>query len=247
MLLDLLCTDNYITFNIKVANAIGLHSAIYVNELLNIMRKATKKGKLSDNFIKVDREYVSQRTTLPLEEQLSIDKKLAKISLVTISDENPDLVKLNLDILTNLMAEDDVKVLNKVKKITAVKSSSSSGKQSMRQRTIQAFKDNLNCSNDELRAAYRDWIDGVYANPKGFLSKRAIELFQQGVDNFAKGDLDLALKIIEIATVNGYRVVDWAINVFQKDYAKDFYAQYGRVSSNANSPTTEVALSDEVF
>ena len=116
---------------------------------------------------------------------------------------------------------------------------------SMRQKTILELKDFIKCSNEELLNAYRDWVDGVYANPRGYLSKRAIIVFQRDVDEFARGDLDLALKIIEIATINGWRCAEWAINTFKKDYAKDFYANYTQVAPSM--PQRSVSLSDEVF
>ena len=46
MLFDMLSTDMYVSFNCKLAQRIGLHTAIYVTELLNISRKAYLKGKL---------------------------------------------------------------------------------------------------------------------------------------------------------------------------------------------------------
>lgn len=246
MLTDLLCSDNYANFNIKIAHMIGLHSAIYVNELLNISQKATKKKKLTDDFMTIDRAYIQQRTTLIPDEQVTIDQKLAKIKVIEINPDNPDMVKLNIDTLTNIAIDDDAKLLGKVTKLTTVKSVTTPGaKLSMRQRNILALKDSIVCSNEELLQAYKDWVDGVYANPKGFLSAKAIALFQQGVDNFAKGDLDLALKIVDIATINGYRNVDWAINVFQKDYAKDFYRTYTPVEPN--SKLVKVQVSSEVF
>lgn len=246
MLTDLLCSDNYVNFNIKLAHTIGLHSAIYINELLNISQKATKKKKLTNDFMTVDRDYIQQRTTLIPEEQITIDQKLTKIGVIEISLDSPDMIKLNIDTLTNIAIDDDAKLLGKVAKLTTVKSVTTPGaKLSMRQRNIMALKDNIVCSNDELLQAYKDWIDGVYANPKGFLSAKAIAIFQKGVDDFAKGDLDLALKIVEIATVNGYRNVDWAINVFQKDYAKDFYRTYTPVEPN-NKPV-KVQVGSEVF
>lgn len=246
MLIDLLCTDNYISFNIKVANVVGLHAAIYINELLNINKKAIKKKKITEDFVTVDRNYIQQRTTLIPDEQITIDGKLSAIGVIEVAEGLPDKLKLNIDTLTNIMAEDDAALLKKVSKITTVKSVTiPSTKMSMRQRTILEFKNNLKCSNEELLEAYKGWIDGVYANPRGFLSARAITLFQKGVDEFAKGDLDLALKIVDIATVNGYRNVDWAINVFQKDYAKDFYSKYPPMEA---SPTQKrVSLSSEVF
>lgn len=246
MLTDLMCTDNYAMFNVKVANVMGLHAAVYVNEILNITQKAQQKRKVVDGFVTINRDYVQHRTTIFPEEQISIDKKLVGIGVLSVAEDNPDNIQLSVDALANLVAADDADLLKKVSKLTVVKSvTSSSTKMSMRQKTILELKDFIKCSNEELLAAYKDWVDGVYANPKGYLSKRAIIVFQRDIDEFARGDLDLALKIIEIATINGWRCAEWAINVFKKDYAKDFYANYTQPVPSA--PQRSVSLSDEVF
>ena len=246
MLTDLMCTDNYAMFNVKVANVMGLHAAVYVNEILNITQKAQQKRKIVDGYVTIDRDYVHRRTTIFPEEQISIDKKLVGIGVLSVAENNPDNIQLSVDTLANLVAADDANLLKKVTKLTEVKSVvQSSTKMSMRQKTILELKDFIKCSNEELLNAYRDWVDGVYANPKGYLSKRAIIVFQRDVDEFARGDLDLALKIIEIATINGWRCAEWAINTFKKDYAKDFYANYTQVAPSVSQRS--VSLSDEVF
>lgn len=246
MLTDLMCTDNYAMFNVKVANVMGLHAAVYVNEILNITQKAQQKRKIVNGYVTIDRDYVHRRTTIFPEEQISIDKKLVGIGVLLVAEDNPDNIQLSVDALANLVAADDANLLKKVTKLTEVKSVvQSSTKMSMRQKTILELKDFIKCSNDELLSAYRDWVDGVYANPKGYLSKRAIIVFQRDVDEFARGDLDLALKIIEIATINGWRCAEWAINTFKKDYAKDFYATYTQMAPSASQRS--VSLSDEVF
>ncbi len=246
MLTDLMCTDNYAMFNVKVANVMGLHAAVYVNEILNITQKAQQKRKIINGYVTIDRDYVHRRTTIFPEEQISIDKKLVGIGVLLVAEDNPDNIQLSVDALANLVAADDANLLKKVTKLTEVKSVvQSSTKMSMRQKTILELKDFIKCSNEELLNAYRDWVDGVYANPRGYLSKRAIIVFQRDVDEFARGDLDLALKIIEIATINGWRCAEWAINTFKKDYAKDFYANYTQVAPSM--PQRSVSLSDEVF
>ena len=105
------------------------------------------------------------------------------------------------------------------------------------------LKTNIVCNNQELQEAYEGWIDGVYANPSGFLSKRSIQIFQQTIDEFCNHDLDLALRIINIAAVNGYRDATWAINTYKKNYNIPF------TSSNAMSQpiVTRKELSNEVF
>ena len=247
MLTDLMCTDNYVSYNVKVANVMGLHAAVYVNELLNITQKAIQKRKLTDGYVTIDRDYILRRTTIFPEEQVTIDKKLVGIGVIEVCPDNPDKLTLNVDALASLVAADDAALLKKVHKLTQVKTvTSASTKMSMRQKTILELKEFVKCSNDELLDAYKSWIDGVYANPRGFLSKKAILIFQKEVDEFARGDLDLALKILEIATVQGYRCAEWAINKFKAEYAKDFYAGYK--SSNPSNPVRrEVSLSEEVF
>ena len=59
MLLDLLSLDNYVSYNIKVAEILGLHAAIYLSELMNINDKAIRKSKTKDNFFTVDRKYIT--------------------------------------------------------------------------------------------------------------------------------------------------------------------------------------------
>jgi len=251
MLLDLLCTDNYISFNIKVANTMGLHAAIYINELMNISRKAEKKATFTpDGFMIVDRNYIMSRTTLSIEEQSTLDKKIQKVGVIELKEDNPDCLQVHIDILANIIASDEAALLQKVSKMTAVKKNSPGAGISARQRNIQALKNCIKCSNTELLEAYWDWVDGVYANPKGFLSKKSIEIFQRGLDDFTKGDLDLALKILEIATINGFRCVDWAIEKFQRDYAKDFYRQFIQPAMpvpDVKAPVRSTQLSDEVF
>lgn len=243
MYIDLLGQDNYISYNIKLAKYLGLHSAIYISCLLRVKSKSIDKRATFD----VDRNYISDLCFIKPEEQKSIESALKKVGILTdISEMNDNLVSLCLheDVLINMITDTDVKTLTKIKKSVDVKLDVVTGKMTTRQRQCYELKNKIQCSNDELLQAYRDWVDGVYANPKGFLSIRSISVFQKTVDDFANGDLDLALKIIEIATVNGYRDCTWAINLFNKDYA----AKWKKEHSNNVSTTKKVEVNeDEVF
>jgi hypothetical protein len=50
VLIELLSTSNYVSYNIKLAELLGLHAAIYISELMNINDKAIRKNKLNDNY-----------------------------------------------------------------------------------------------------------------------------------------------------------------------------------------------------
>lgn len=244
MLLDLLSTDNLANYNVKIAQVMGLHTAIYVNELINISNKAIKKKKLvADKYFLLNRDYITKRTTLGLEEQLAIDSKLIKVNVIYKPDNDVDHIYLDIDKLASIISSDDSEYLNKVKKKTEVKTAAIPGmKQTLKQRQALELKQEINVTHEKLKEAYDGWVDGVLANPKGFLSKRAVKIFMETVDSFANGYLDIALKVIDIATTNGYRDATWAINKYNADYNSN-----NRNSYVDTSRQRVVKLADEVF
>ena len=105
MLLDLLSMDNYVSYNIRVAEIFGLHAAIYLSELLNINGKAIKKEKTKDNYFKLDRKYIVKRTTISTTEQKKIDQELLAVGILKLG-EDPDTVTLDIASLTSVVAGD---------------------------------------------------------------------------------------------------------------------------------------------
>lgn len=212
MLIDLLSEYNYARYNIKIANLINLESAIYISELINIFDKATIKNKVEEGFFVVNRSYIKSRTTFENSKQLEIDEALIKLNIIEKNSKNS--LHLNLDVLSSMMSiEDDASIKN-IKKILKENSKSSIPKLTKTESIINNLKNFVNVENDELRIAYYDWIAGVYANPKGFLSGKAVQIAQQKVDAFANHDLDKAIQLLNIAALNGYRDIDWAIEKY---------------------------------
>ena len=219
MLIDLLATDNLVSYNVKIANVLGLHTAVYLTELINISLKAEMKQKLIANkYFVVDRKYITRRTTLEAPEQIAIEEKLKKVDVIQKPADSVDTIYLNVDKLGQIISSDDDKYLQKVSTTTKVKTVALPGmKQTLRQKEAIELKNHISTTHEELRAALEGWIDGVYANPKGFLSKRAISIFEKTVSDFSAGDLSVALKLIDIATVGGYRDAQWAINDYKSN------------------------------
>ena len=82
MLIDLINTSNYVSYNIKLAQLLGLKEAIYLSELLNINDKAIRKNKINNNYFDIDRKYLETRTTLNVSEQDKIEKTLIKLKII---------------------------------------------------------------------------------------------------------------------------------------------------------------------
>jgi len=235
MLLDLLSTSNNICFNSKIANLVGLKPAIYISEVLNIYDKATRKNVLTDNkYCTLDRDYIERRTTLTKDDQLESEDILSKLNI--LEKRKDGSVYLSVNTIVSLMSAKDELVL------TAVEKKSKAPRKTKRQSEFDAMKSYIVCDNPELRAAYYDWIDAVGANPKGFLSKRSIEIFQKNIDDFANHNLDTALKLIEIAIVGGFRDASWAI----ESYRRQFGVSY-RLPEASTVITSKEQLSGVVF
>lgn len=240
MLIDLVCQSNYVSYNVKIAELLGLHEAIYLSELMNINEKAIRKDRLSgeSSFI-IDRDYIQKRTTITPTEQLKLDVNLKKLGLVRVNEQNENEITLDIPVLINLLSStsDNIKDLKTIAKKTATA-------QKTKEDYAKAnLKNSLNITNPELYGAYCEWIDAVFAK-EHWMSLKAIKCAKQEIDSYTNKDLDMALKILDIAAINGYRDITWAINRYEQDY-KIKYMFKPTVQINNN--ITEADLSEEVF
>lgn len=251
MLLDVLSTDNCITFNISVAHIFGLNAAVYCSELLNIYKKAVKKNKIvDDNFFKLDRKYVFNKTTLTIEEQLQIDSKWMEIGMLKKHKDNPDIIKIDIPMFLSIVScEDENKLMNIIKEVKVV--TKEEVKETKRMCICKNLKDGIECSNYELLTALRNWIDSIFAKPGSAMTKAVVKKFQSTLNEYTKGDLDLALELVNIATIQGYRDCKWAINIYEKDKRIKHQSELLSKSRLPRVTLQEVAnkneLSDEVF
>lgn len=246
MLLDIFNEDNSITINLKTIKVFGLPTAVYLTELINIFKKATRKNKLQDGYFKLDRKYIYNLLDLSIEEQLVCDANLLKTSVLKRLSEDPNMMKIDLNLYLSILNSDDVKLIEDVRK--EMKTTRPKGTTlSQRQITINNLKDSIECSNYELLTALRNWVDGVYARPNGFLSKTAVTIFQNTLNNYTKGDLDLALRIVQIATIQGYRDCSWAIELYEKDQKQQKKTDKERIRITEQYVASKDSLSDKVF
>lgn len=240
MLVDLLSTDCQVSYNCNLAQVVGLHASIYLTELINISRKATIKNKLLDGkYFIVDRNYIEQRTTFDATEQKGLEKTLSQINVLSFGAAT-DSVYLDLDVLSGLVVG-DADIQQKVK--VAVQNTTTK-KVTGKQRCAQEMKKYIYTTNSELYNAYSEWIDTV-CDKLGWMSQKAVTVGQQTVDKYAKGDLDIALKLLEIATVSGWRDINFAISKFEESYKSQFAEQRRKANSPAVRPRKEVGV--EIF
>ena len=240
MLIELLSTSNYVSFNVKLAEILGLHPSIYISELMNINDKAIRKEKMNESSFSLDREYIKKRTTLTVEEQLEIEKNLIKLGIIEKPNDDVNCIVLNINILTTLLMSTDEELLENVEKLAKLKTKKSTATKAEAIR--QNLKTSIITTNVELIEAYSEWIDAVYAK-QGWMSKKAVTMGQNTVDEFSKRNLDVALTVINIAAMHGYVDMQWAINKYSEQYKVKREMNYTPTPIN----TTPVELSSEAF
>lgn len=217
MLLDLLADDNFVQFNKKLAHTLGLKEAIYVNQLLNIVYKATTKNKLINNeFIKLDRKYLFKQTTLAVEDQLKIETKLQRLNLLVKDFDNDDLLKLDVEKLASITITEDEEVIKEIQNRTSI------GKLKLDKNTkdnniITGFSRLINSGNEDIDNAYKRWIEICVKTKGNFLSKEIINKFQQDLYKYTNGNVQLALDVLNVATTYCYRECSWAIKIYEKE------------------------------
>ena len=243
MLIELLSSSNYVNFNIKLAQILGLKPAIYLSQIMDINEKAIRKNKVDNNYFTIDRKYIESRTTLTKDEQSSIEKDLLNIGILEKDVEKKNTISLNITMLTSIMMTPDEDLLKDISSL------SKSKKKKTKSEVIEEhLKDNILTTNTELREAYYEWIESVIAK-RGAMTKAAVIHAQPTLDNFCNRNLDIALKVLEIASIHGYEDINWAIN----SYNKEFKVNYTMPSSTSKSkpstfvPTTRCRMGDEIF
>lgn len=252
MLIDLLNSSNYIMLNKDAIQILGLHSAVYCSELLNIYKKANTKNKLIDEkYFKIDRKYITKQTSLTEEDQRKCDANLVKVNIIKPSSTDPDVIYFDVEIYASILSSEDVKLLDTVSKKVKVANPKGT-KATQRVCIINNLKDSIRCNTYEVLVALRDWIDTIMADPKNYLSVQQVALFKDRLDEYCNGNLELALKIIEIATIHGYRDCQWAINTYEKDKKVQYSIANGNRTNTVNNVrTTEqkvtLQVSEEVF
>lgn len=238
MFIDLLNTENYVQFNVKTANIFGLHTAIYLQLLLSVFEKAQRKNKLIDGYVKLDRSYVTSLTTLSANEQMSIDKQLIQSKVIEKLDDN--LIKLDVDMYASLISDDDVA---RVKKLASSVKTKDEQKVAKKAKLIENLKKHIQCSNTKVYVALSNWIDAIMSIRA--LSAQAVDIFQDKLYEYTKGDADTAVAIINIAIAQCWAECDWAINSYIKNNKMKERTQVTSVRVTEQKKSTE--LSEETF
>lgn len=245
MLLDVMSPYNNLMINTKMIKVFGLNTAAYSAVLMEIIPRVLQKKY--DEFSKtgyftVDRAYIESRCGLTVEEQLAADAGLARSGILITHPENPNQLSICMDFMFELLAEDDAKILDKVrKKAKTKKSDEAAAKRSGKISTFSAFASTL-AHTPEVQEAYQLWITALIEGGKCAFSKTTVQLFHDAMTRYTS-DPATQVEILKQAAASGYPNAEWIINSMQK--------KTGYQRSTATYSTTEqkqfAGVSEESF
>ena len=118
MLVDVLSLQNYQSYNVLLANKIGLNNAIYLSVLIDLFHLASQSDSvIGDDYFWIDREYVKSRTTFSVEDQLKFEETLIRMGFIYLS-EDKKYVRIDLNVVTGIsttLNEDVISCFNTVR------------------------------------------------------------------------------------------------------------------------------------
>lgn len=220
MLLDIMSPYNQIPVNVKAVQIFGLPCAAYWAVLADIFPRVVQKKYdelVTSGYFTVDRKYVESRCGINPEEQIAYDKGLERTGVLAVNPDNPDMLAISMDAMFEILAEDDAKVLEKVRKKAKTKATdTAAGKRAGKISTFSAYAATL-AHTPEVQDAYRLWITALVEGGKCAFSKTTVQLFHEAMTRYTS-DPGTQIEILRQATASGYPNADWIINSLSKSY-----------------------------
>lgn len=202
--------------NKKLIKIAGFDVAAYWAELQSVLKQVVKKRTADENgFFTLDRDYIERETTLTLSKQLKCEEKLITMGVIVKDEGNPNRLAISVNNMVEIISDEDTK---KLKKTSAVRKDEKAAKIDGIKLTM---KKAIVETDQELRAAYERWIDGMIDAANCRFTRAVVQLFEKTITEYTT-DKATRLKIIEIATVNSYRDATWAINKLPVGFKQTF-------------------------
>lgn len=208
-------------YNIEVAKVFGVCTAVFLSCIDNEYQFQQRNKSISeDNTISLSRAEIYARTGLEDDKQIDVELALQECGVLVVKPlkniPNKNYYNLNSEQLNKILtAENPSDVLGdeKAKQFTKQPRVEPISK---RKNRILQLKKKIIVADPVVQQYMCDWIDAVYTNPKGFLSPKGVEIAQEELLAYAKGNQEKQIAILKIAIKGGLRDITWAIEQYEK-------------------------------
>ena len=206
-----------LSINISLIKMLGLPAAAYCSEIFSILKKAITKDKLKEEgSIKVDREYVESRTGLSAKEQLEIENILSRNKFIEKVSSSDDVFVVNVPLFVQLISGSDDLSKTEFEKLRRKYKSKKESQEAKKQSIATAIKDGIIYPDLQVKEKLCEWVDTIFATTKLQLTSKIVDVFIATLNAYVQGDMDKALKIVQIAINQSFRDCTWAINSYER-------------------------------
>lgn len=240
---------SYLSVNIHVAKMFGLNVAVYWSVVSEILDRVKDKKTVDQfGFFKIDRKYVTTKTTLTTKQQRDCDAILSESGIVLVDSTNADRISVNVGQMVSYIINSDVAIISNVTPVVNKKAkSSASGKTStklsdeQKEAKLQGMRNSvfkyITETDPDLLSAYRNWIDSVVGNTKA--NGTTAKLFQESIDSYTT-DKSVKIQLINYSALRAYIDSRWAIEYYERNIS-------GRNTTEQKSAQTVGLNSDVEF
>lgn len=231
-------------YNVDIAKKFGVLSAV----LLSALDRATENAKSTNKYdeekgVVVCRNSIHCITGLSDEERSRAENILTTYGAVEIIPVKGTSDKSYYKIIPDRVCGKDAVSFEDLFSEPVTEKKTRKKGETKTQAHINMLKGKIFTDVPVLQQAYCDWIDSVYEMKKGIISVQSIQIQQDELYKYANGDADKMVEILKIATVNGYRNLEWAINRYAETQGKKgsySFASYSDIKSDGANSVNEV-------
>ena len=233
---------NNFCYNVEVAKKFGVNASVFLSCLFGKSISDSNVTKVSS----LSREEIYNKTGLTFSTQEKIEEFLSSRKIINVKpfkgnkDKNYYIIYYEEieKVLEYSLNTKDLFVSNENISRKVVK------KETKQEKHINSLKKNVYTlvSSPMLQQMFCDWVDSVYANPKGFLTLPSLKIAYQDLMKFST-DENVEQEVMCIAIKNGYRDIQWAINLYNSSHSNDSsfnWKSYDSMVSDGNDIVNEV-------
>ena len=225
-----------VSYNLEVAKKLGVFSAIFLSCVYNEF--------MINKSVAFTREDIFNRTGIDESKQREVEEVLSECGILTIQqfknnanknyyviNENRFISAVESRSLSDMIDDSTTDV--SIKKTTA--------KTVTKKAThIDSLKKSIKVNDEVIRQYVCDWIDSVFANPKGFMSIQSLSMGIQELEAYSSMQ-DVKIEILKIAIMSGYRDITWAIQRYDEKNSKTGtnFVKYSDIKCDGNDVSSE--------